>query len=54
MKPEQPREEDGTLHYGWCPCFECEEWAEALLDWEDAERRAGRDPHDSSNTMALN
>ena len=45
VKPEQPREEDGQLHYGKCPCNECETWAWALLDWEDAERGAGRNPH---------
>jgi hypothetical protein len=44
-KPQQPREDNGELHYGKCPCNECETWAWALLDWEDAERKAGRDPH---------
>ena len=45
VKPEQPREANGELHYGKCPCNECETWAWALLDWEEAERKAGRDPH---------
>jgi hypothetical protein len=49
QKPVQPTEtlSDGTLqrHYGSCPCSECEAWAWALLDWEEAERKLGRDPH---------
>jgi len=44
-KPQQPREDNGELHWGKCPCTECEAWAWALLEWEDNERKAGRDPH---------
>ena len=39
LKPEQPRDENGELHYGWCPCNECETWAVALLDWEQESSR---------------
>jgi hypothetical protein len=35
-KPKQPTEENGERHYNWCPCQECEEWANALLDWDEA------------------
>jgi hypothetical protein len=49
VKPEQPREEDGQLHESKCPCNECETWAWALLDWEDQERKEGRDPHDRNS-----
>ena len=49
QKPKQPTEilSNGYAqrHYGSCECSECEKWAVALLDWEDAERLAGRDPH---------
>ena len=41
MRPEQPRD-----HESKCPCNECETWAWALLDWEDKERKEGRNPHD--------
>lgn len=38
-RPLQPED-----HESKCPCYECEDWAIALLDWEQAEVRAGRDP----------
>ena len=38
-RPQQPEGHDTQ-----CPCLECEDWAYALLDWEDAEVKAGRDP----------
>lgn len=38
-KPTQP---EG--HESKCPCYECEQWAEAHLDWEQAELVAGRNP----------
>lgn len=38
-RPTQPYE-----HESKCPCYECEEWAIALLDWEQAEVKAGRNP----------
>jgi hypothetical protein len=39
LRPLQPED-----HESKCPCYQCENWAIALLDWEDAEVRAGRDP----------
>jgi hypothetical protein len=38
-EPKQPTDENGERHYNWCPCQECETWANALLDWEEAQRR---------------
>lgn len=38
-KPQQP---EG--HESKCPCLECEDWAWALLWWEQEEKDAGRNP----------
>jgi len=38
-KPQQPED-----HESKCACYDCEEWAYALLDWEEAEKQAGRNP----------
>ena len=38
-RPLQPEDHDNR-----CPCYECESWANALLDWEQDEVKAGRDP----------
>lgn len=53
MRPEQPREEDGQLHYGKCPCNECETWALALLDWEAQERKEGITKSEYASKMGL-
>lgn len=39
-----PRPEQPEGHESKCPCYECEAWACALLDWEQAELWEGRDP----------
>ena len=38
-KPQQPEGHDNR-----CPCSECDKWAYALLDWEELEQKAGRNP----------
>lgn len=38
-KPEQPKD-----HESKCPCRDCDKWAYALLDWEEKEQLAGRNP----------
>lgn len=39
-----PRPEQPEGHESKCPCAQCDSWAYALLDWEQAELSAGRDP----------
>jgi hypothetical protein len=39
---DRPQQPEG--HESKCPCFDCDTWAYALLDWEQAEVKAGRDP----------
>jgi hypothetical protein len=44
MYPELMRPEQPEGHASKCPCYDCDAWAIALLDWEQDEVKAGRDP----------
>jgi hypothetical protein len=40
----RPRPQQPKWHEPKCACDECEKWANDLLDWEQEEVNAGRDP----------
>jgi hypothetical protein len=40
----RPRPEQPEGHESKCPCLACDVWAYDLLDWEDEEVKAGRNP----------
>jgi hypothetical protein len=38
-KPQQPAD-----HESRCPCYECEQWASDLIDWEQDILQSGGNP----------